>query len=748
MGSGKFNLNEALNTFFIESREMLDNMESCLLDLEKDALDSESMNALFRSVHTIKGSAGMFGLELIEKFTHTVESVLDDVRNGKISVDSDLIGLQLQCHDFIMVLLDLMEQSPDSELSEEQEQTKDNLLGELNKYLSSGETIVETNTGVSSSEKSESDETIGTHVESEFWHISLRFNKDVFRNGLDPQSFINYLCEMGDIKNIITVDEDLPEPVNFDPESCYIGFEIQFDGDTDKNTLENVFEFVIDDCDLRIIPPRGSISDYVNLLEELPEKSMKIGDMLLQIGSLTETELQEALELQGEDIEKREETGEGKFLGEIMLEEKMVPKQVLEAALEKQQDVKKSEERKRKSIRIDADKLDELINLIGELVITGANVKQLSERTNDADMGEAVSSMSRLIEDVRDSTMNLRMVQIGETFKRYERVVRDLSRERGKDIELVISGGDTELDKTLIEKISDPLMHLIRNSADHGIDLPDVRVAQGKSPKGTIQLNAYYETGSIVMEVIDDGNGLNKERIYRKAVDRGVIKVDQKLADEDLYQLIFEPGFSTAEKITNISGRGVGMDVVRKNIEALRGSILIESEEGVGTTMRIHLPLTLAIVDGFMVQVGESFFVMPLDMVTECTEVDIDELKAKEGGNFMNLRGEVLPFMRLREFFDEKSQAPDRENIIVLEYARTKAGLVVDKLIGEFQTVIKPLGKLFMNLQWVSGATILGTGEVALILDVAKLIQYIQSEENKNKSVSEEVKSISVPEDV
>lgn len=676
----------------------------------------------------------MFGLEKIERFTHTVENVLDDVRNGKIVVDSDLIGLQLECHDFIMFLLDLMEKSPEAALSDEENERKDKLLERLNAYLDTGKVVDETPQKGEDVELVHEDTGNGTIVESEFWHISLRFSRDVFRNGLDPQSFINYLTEMGQITNLVVVDEDLPGQEDYNPEDCYIGFEIQFDGDTDKKTIENVFEFVIDDCTLKIIPPRSSISDYVDLLDELPETPMKIGDMLLQVGSLTEIELEEALDLQGGG-----DDGEGRFIGEIMLEEQMVQKKVLDAALEKQQGVRKVEERKRKSIRIDADKLDELINLIGELVITGANVRQLAERNSDADLGEAVSSMSRLIEDVRDSTMNLRMVQIGETFKRYERVVRDLSRERGKDIDLVIAGGETELDKTLIEKISDPLMHLIRNAADHGIDMPDIRAAQGKPRKGVIQLNAYYETGSIVIEVIDDGNGLNREKIFQKAVERGVIQSDQKLSDDDLYQLIFEAGFSTADEITNISGRGVGMDVVRKNIEALRGSIIIESEEGTGTTMRIHLPLTLAIVDGFMVKVGDSYYVMPLDMVTECTEVDISELNAKEGGNFMNLRGEVLPFMRLREFFSEESQAPERENIIVLEYARTKAGLVVDKLIGEFQTVIKPLGKLFMNLQWVSGATILGTGEVALIIDVPKLIQHIQSRETKSVGVAEEI---------
>jgi two-component system chemotaxis sensor kinase CheA len=740
MASGKFNLSDALNTFFVESREMLDNMESCLLELEKDPGDTESINALFRSVHTIKGSSGMFGLEAVERFTHIVESVLDEVRNDRIPVDSDLIGLQLESHDHIVRLIDLFEKNVESELDDALKSNRDRLVGLLNSYLG-----VKSVKAAAAPAREDSVKTVpvdsGENVESEFWHISLRFNRDVFRNGLDPQSFINYLGEIGDIVNIVTVKSDMPPAEEMDPESCYLGFEIVFNGNTDKETIENVFEFVIDDCRLHIIPPRSSIRDYVILLEDLPETPMKIGDMLHQIGSLTENELKRALELQKEhpvNAPEKSESEEKKFIGQILVEEKMIQKNVLDAALQKQQNVKKTEERKQKSIRIDAEKLDQLINLIGELVITGANVRQLADRVSDADLNESVSAMSRLIEDVRDSTMNLRMVQIGETFKRYERVVRDLSRDRGKEIELVITGGETELDKTLIEKISDPLMHLIRNSIDHGIGTPEERVAGGKPRHGTIQLNAYYETGSIVIEVSDDGGGLDRDKILKKAMLNGLVQPDHKMSDEDIYQIIFQPGFSTAEQVTNISGRGVGMDVVRRNIESLRGAIVIDSVSGVGTTMRIHLPLTLAIVDGFMVKVEDCYYVMPLDMVTECLETNMDEVASKDGGNFMNLRGEVLPFMRLREFFQSETEAPRKENIVVLEYARIKAGLVVDTLVGEFQTVIKPLGKLFKNLQWVSGATILGTGEVALILDVPKLIQHIQKTEGRKMAVVED----------
>jgi two-component system chemotaxis sensor kinase CheA len=341
--------------------------------------------------------------------------------------------------------------------------------------------------------------------------------------------------------------------------------------------------------------------------------------------------------------------------------------------------------------------------------------------------------MSKLIEEIRDSTMGIRMVQIGETFKRFERVVRDISREKGKQVELDIIGGDTELDKTLIDKISDPLIHLIRNAVDHGIGDPEARKLSGKPPVGSITLNAYHETGTIVIEVSDDGNGLDKDKILDKAIEQGIVKPDQTPSDYEIFQYIFLPGFSTASEISNISGRGVGMDVVKKNIESLRGTVVLESEKGEGTTIRIHLPLTLAIIDGFMVKLADSFYVLPLDMVTECTEVDKNELDSKEGGNYINLRGDVLPFMKMREFFREQGEEPAKQKVIVVEHARNKIGLVVDDLIGEFQTVIKPLGKIFSSLEWLSGSTILGTGEVAYILDIPKLIKNAQIMESNEK---------------
>ncbi len=712
MGSGeKYDMNKAVALFFTESREMLVNMEACLLALEKDPGDAESINSLFRAVHTIKGSSGMFSFSGIEKFTHVAENVLDAVRTGALAIDGGLIETLLECHDYIRALLDAYEDDPQATLDDARVDEGAELLARL--------TARAAGTPVEAVRLDPSD----FRVESGFWHISLRFGESVFQNGLDPQSFIAYLGEMGRIVNIAVIDDRLPALEELDPERCHLGFEIVFDGAADKNEILEVFEFVKDDCDIRILPPRSAIDEYVRLIRELPETPLRVGDILRRVGSLTERELESALALQQDRPGQGPATEGQSLLGEIMVDEKMVHQPVLEAALEKQKDMQKAEERKSRSIRIDADKLDELINIVGELVITGANVRQLLEKHHDTAVLQAVTTMSRLIEDVRDRIMNVRMVQIGETFRRFERMVRDLSRETGKEIDLSISGGDTELDKTLVEKISDPLMHIIRNSIDHGIGMPDERVRAGKPRRGTIAINAFHETGSVVIEIRDDGSGLNRDRIRAKAVERGLIAPGQPITDEDLFPLVFEPGFSTAEAVTSISGRGVGMDVVKRNIESLRGTVVLESEAGVGMIVRVHLPLTLAIIDGFMVAVGDSYYIVPLDVVREVFEVSREELDANEGANIINLRGGVLPYMRLRDFFGERGEDPETECVVVVEYARRTAGIVVDRPIGEFQTVIKSLGRLFRDATWASGATILGSGEVALVLDVPRLIQ-------------------------
>jgi len=410
----------------------------------------------------------------------------------------------------------------------------------------------------------------------------------------------------------------------------------------------------------------------------------------------------------------------------------VVQKEVVDVAAKKQQTTREKLGSGSRVLRVDADKLDKLINLVGELVISGASSNLLATQIGNENLLESMSQMSRLVEEIRDNTLTLRMVQIGETFNRFKRVVRDVSKELGKEVQLEINGGDTELDKTVIEKIGDPLMHLVRNAMDHGIETAEERQATEKPMNGTLKLNACHESGSIVIEVEDDGRGLNKEKIMAKALECKLVSEGQVMTDNEIYKLVFEAGFSTANEVTNLSGRGVGMDVVKRNIEALRGTIEIESEAGAGTKVAIRLPLTLAIIDGFMVGVGESCYVIPLDMVLECLEMEnIDTEKPNDQG-YINLRGELLPCIRLDEMFNEEIRTDTRKNIVVVEFAGFKAGIIVDELLGEFQTVIKPMGKILQNLRGISGATILGSGDVAVILDVPSLVQRMVQHSNQS----------------
>ncbi len=706
-------LDLALQTFITESRELLADMESALLAVEQAEDKDELVNAIFRAAHTIKGSAGLFSLDHIVDFTHVVESLLDQVRAGKLLIADALVGLLLSCRDHISALVEAVaagQTQPDETLSAEGAP----LIAQLRAHLSGGAAaaaVVPVGPAVQLQAVARLN---GDGALTNAWHISLRFGRDVLRNGMDPLSFIRYLQTLGSIRGIVTLADAIPTDGSMDPEACYLGFEIALETQVSKSTLENVFEFVRDDCLLTILPPHSKISDYVDLLQKQDEPA-RLGEMLVRCGTLTQSELDEALKTQARTPEQP--------LGTILVDQGVVQPEVVEAALVKQKQVKDVGAQESRSIRVDADKLDQLINLVGELIIAGANVNLIARRAQISDLQESTSKLSMLVEEVRDSALQLRMVKIGATFSRFQRVVRDVSHELGKDVALVISGEDTELDKTVVEKIGDPLMHLVRNSMDHGIESAALRAERGKPAQGTLKLDACHDSGSIVITVQDDGGGLNRDRILAKAQERGLIEAGQHLSDSEVYALIFEPGFSTAEKVTNLSGRGVGLDVVKRNISALRGTVEISSQAGQGTKVTIRLPLTLAIIDGFLVGVGKSVFAIPLDMIEECVAYS-----AEPSHDYTNLRGEVLPFIRLRSLFSITGQPTRGENIVVLKHAEQKAGLVVDTLLGEFQTVIKPLGQMFSQVKCISGSTILGSGDVALILDVPALVrQAIQS---------------------
>lgn len=712
-----------LHIYIAESRELLDVMEATLLKPDSIGNCQASLQEIFRAAHTIKGSAGLFGLDEIVAFTHGVESLLDQLREGKLTLNKEITELLLACRDHISKLVDKVEFGMDdhgqasADIDLELNKCGEALTQRISAFGVGTRTLAHTLSTTSEPAL----ERLGEVMPSDnLWHISLDLSPNCLCDGMDPLSFLRYLGTLGRIVDIKTSDSRIPDAAIMDPEILYLHFELQFVSDADKQTIESVFAFVRDDSDIRIQPPLSRNADYVAAIKSLPEENLPIGDILVRSGSLTHSELDEALQIQA-DLKR---SAQERRLGNIVVDKGMIAAPVLEAAIEKQSEIRETKARENQSIRVDSDKLDNLINLIGEMVIAGAGTALNAQALGDSALLESISTLTRLVEEVRDSALRLRMVQIGATFNRFQRVVHDVSKELGKDIELVITGAETELDKAVIEKIGDPLMHLVRNAIDHGIEPAAVRLTKGKPATAKLHLHARHDSGCIVIEVSDDGAGLNRDRILQKGIDRGLVQAGQAIDDADIYNLIFEPGFSTAQGVTNLSGRGVGMDVVKSNIAALRGTVELETYPDEGTLFRVRMPLTLAIIDGFLVGVDTSSFVVPLDMVLECVELN-STVAAQDDRDYINLRGELLPFIRLRSLFELGGEAPKRENLVVVNASGTKVGLVVDRLMGEFQTVIKPLGSLFKQVRGVGGSTILGNGEVALILDIPSLVDYI-----------------------
>ena len=737
------NIDAALHTYFMESHEQLETMEDHLLQLEAGTAEDvgESLNAIFRAAHTIKGSAGMFNLVNIVGFTHVVENVLNQLREDAQRLDKELLSVLLQCRDHIGTLVHEAEQG--IEANAETETRSQQLFNAIERTMH--RTPVPKRAATPSSSASAAiaryvqhmtqeegsytvDDVSGVDrgpdptLDHDHWHILIRFAGDVLCNGMDPLSFLSYLGTLGTLVSVTPLSDRLPDIESFDPETCYLGFEIQLDANRSKQEIEDVFEFVREGSELHILPPNSVLSEYVALIEAMPNVDLKLGEILLECGALTRSELSAALDRQ---------TGRDRRtpIGEILSETDTRLSPVLEAAVRKQAGIRESGQREHNSLRVGADKLDRLINRVGELVTAGAGAALQAQQLGNGDMIETVSVLNTLLEEVRDAALKLRMVPIGATFGRFQRVVRDLSQELEKDVRLTIDGADTELDKTVVEKISDPLMHLVRNAMDHGIEPASVRTRLGKPAEGRLSFNAFHDSGNIVIEVADDGRGLDPDRILQRAVEKGLVEAGAPLGREDILNLIFEPGFSTAEQVSNVSGRGVGMDVVKRNITELRGRIDIHSQINAGTRLRIILPLTLAIIDGFLVGAGNDAFVVPLSQVRECVEYPTGAPSADGDRRYIQLRGKVLPLIDLREHFELAGRPARRQSIVVVQSGEREAGLVVDRLMGEFQTVIKPLGRLFERVGGLSGSTILGSGAVALILDIQGLTHhYIQQE--------------------
>jgi two-component system chemotaxis sensor kinase CheA len=681
-----------------EAQDLLAQLEATLLDLHVDPRDASLIDAAFRALHTIKGSGAMFGFEDAAAFTHHVETAFDQVRQGKAALSKELIGAALEARDHIRVLIE----NPENADSVAQEA----LLAALQASL---------NPGQASAAPPAKEEPAAERQ----WRIRIRLPRDAMINGTNPLLLLEELRSLG-AAHVDPLTDDIPGLQEIDPTACYMAWDIELTTSRPPSDIEDVFIFVRDEMQLEIGLAGNS--------EEEPEnKGVDRAPVLDEEAPAAEKTaapaLAEAPPAKQEEAPAKAETLPAKT------DEPLVSAKP--AAAPSQQPARRDAAKASASVRVPAERLDELMDRVGELVIAQSRLRQIAASSADQQVRSVAEEIERLALELRDTTMGIRMVPIGSLFGRFRRVVHDLSRDLGKEVELLMEGEDTELDKTVIEQLNDPLVHLIRNSIDHGVEAPADRLARGKTAAGQILLSARHAGTEVHITIADDGRGLDRERIRARAIERGVIPPDAVLSDSELFQVIFLPGFSTVQEVTSLSGRGVGMDVVKRTIEALRGKIELSSAPGQGSKVTLRLPLTLAIIDGLLVRVGDARYVLPLASVEECVELPAEEETRSRRCSLLNIRGELVPYLRLRELFSS-AVPPDRyQKIVVVSAGELKTGLVVDQVIGNHQTVIKSLSKLHAGLEMFSGATILGDGSLALILDIAHLVQFGQvAEEN------------------
>lgn len=707
-------------TFKEEALELLAELEAALLELEKNPENRKTVGRVFRALHTIKGSGAMVGFEDIAAFTHEVETIFELVRLEQMAVTKELIDLTLSAGDLIRKMLESAGAGGAASENEAQEIIRAlKSLGAGTDANSDGCRILsgskesaapELSAKISSPPPAPAD----TSAKQATYRISFRPGRSIFKRGFNPVLLLNELRGLG-VCNVMACLDSIPDIANLEPEECWIYWDIILTTGEGLNAIRDVFIFVEEDSELKI-----------DLIEEAQEgargaSAKRIGEILVERGCLSEKELEDVLKKQ-------------KRIGEMLVDEGLVSREKVHVALAEQKHISEVRQKSRKedaasTVRVSAEKLDTLVDLVGELVTVQASLSQLAVSKKMPELHSVAEHVERLTAELRDNAMSIRMQPIGTTFNKFNRLVRDLSRELGKEVSMVTEGAETELDKTVIERLNDPLVHLIRNCIDHGIELPDARRAVGKAREGKVLLSAAHSGGHVLITIEDDGAGLDKEAIYNKALASGLIAPGAELGDREIFGLIFSPGFSTAREVTNISGRGVGMDVVKRSIHALGGSIDINSSRGAGTTVTLKLPLTLAIIDGLLVRIEKSSFIMPLSIVEECVELTREDVKRSNDRHMIYLRDKIVPYIRLREQFGIDGAIPPIEQIVIAETANGKVGLVVDKVIGENQTVIKNLGKIYRNVEGISGATILGDGSVALILDIPHLVQQVEVQE-------------------
>jgi len=653
-----------------EARELLVELESALLELDQKRDDREVVGRAFRALHTIKGSGAMFGFDDVAGFAHNLETAFDRLRNGQIAATADLINLTLAAGDQIKTMLD--EAAGRGNVDHLRSAS---ILAELQELTGLSDTRPD---AAHLSPAAPGAPGVAAHD----WDIHFRPGPAVLLNGINPLLLLRELRELGRLQ--IDLDTSAIPPLgSIDAEHCYLAWNMVLTTTVEPEAIRDVFIFVEDDCELSI--------------ERAPDQAASAPDAPLAMVVAVNPPALTAAKPKLRDAAGPVSQGAAS------------------------------------SIRVSTEKLDQLVNLVGELVTVQARLSEVAGRRDDVDILDISEAVDRLTAALRENSMSIRMLPLKTTFERFRRLVHDLSADLHKEVDFTIEGADTELDKTVIDRLNDPLVHLIRNSMDHGIETPEARRTAGKPPIATIHLSARHAGANVLIRVSDDGRGLDVEAVRARAIEQGLIDPATRLSEAEIFSLILAPGFSTAREVTDVSGRGVGMDVVRRSIEALRGSIDIASKPGEGLTVTLRLPLTLAIIDGLLVRVGEAHFILPLANSLECVELTRQDILDAHGKHIANVRGEIIPYIRLSEYFQMGPSRPEREQIMVVETEHGHYGFVVDQVLGDHQTVIKNLGRLYRNVQVVSGATILGNGSVALILDPHRLVQNVVQSGSQNK---------------
>ncbi|HED18745.1 MAG TPA: chemotaxis protein CheA, partial [Gammaproteobacteria bacterium] len=629
--------------FFEESFEGLETMESALLALGQEVDDPDLINQIFRAAHSIKGGSGTFGFTAVAGFTHVMETLLDEMRDGRRTITADAIELLLESGDVLRGMLEAARDSAEFDAD----------------HVTAVQARLEEMLGSDSG--ADAPETQTTAPVEAGWEIHFLPMPHLLKTGNDPVRMFRELATLGELQAEVD-SARLPTLTDFDPEECYLSWQLTLKGEVTRAQIDEIFEWVDGDCELDIQP-----------LDSVAEPTDQPG-----AGASVDPDAKPSLKAAPEQAERR-----------------------------------KGERRSGdSSIRVNIEKIDELINMVGELVITQSMLGQFGDVESGHDiqlekLRDGLSDLERNTRELQESVMRIRMLPISFAFNRFPRLVHDLSNKLGKKIELKMSGESTELDKTVMEKIGDPLVHLVRNSLDHGIENPDERIAAGKPETGTIHLNAYHQGGNVVIEISDDGRGLDRDRILAKARDNGLISDQEHVSDKQIFDLVYRPGFSTAESVSDVSGRGVGMDVVRRNIADLGGSIETRSETGKGTTIIIRLPLTLAIVEGQLVRVSDQTFVVPLLSIIESLQICGPQMGDISGkAEVYRFREDYIPIIRLYELFGVCSDSKELEGglLVIIESDGRKAGVFVDDLLGQQQVVIKSLETNFHPVEGVSGA--------------------------------------------